>query len=119
MPNEENLIPMNKRSKKEARELGSIGGIKSGQVRAEKRLLKDTIEMLLNNKPTDEMIMDCAEKFGFNPKDLQDVITGGLISRAMSGDPKAFEVLRDTMGQRPVEKQEVKVGELPVIKDDI
>ena len=80
MPNEENLIPMNKRSKKEARELGSIGGIKSGQVRAEKRLLKDTIEMLLNNKPTDEMIMDCAEKFGFNPKDLQDVITGGLIS---------------------------------------
>ena len=119
MPNEENLIPLNKRSQRERKEIARMGAEASNKKQAEKKLLKDTIEMLLSNKPTDEMVSDCAEKFGFNPKDLQDVITGGLIARAMSGDPKAYEVLRDTMGQRPVDKQEVKVGELPVIKDDI
>ena len=117
--NSENLIPLNKRTKTEQRAITQMGGIKSGEVRREKRLLKDTIEMLLNNKPTPEMINECAEKFGFNPKDLQDVITGGLIARAMTGDPKAYEVLRDTMGQRPIEKMETTITELPVIKDDI
>ena len=104
--NSENLIPLNKRTKEQQREIASMGGKKSQQVRREKRLLKDTIEMLLNNKPTPEMINECAEKFGFNPKDLQEVITGGLISRAMSGDPRAYEVLRDTAGQKPVERVE-------------
>ena len=106
VPNEENLIPLNKRTKTEQRAITQMGGIKSGEVRREKRLLKDTIEMLLNNKPTPEMVNECAEKFGFNPKDLQEVITGGLISRAMSGDPRAYEVLRDTAGQKPIDKVE-------------
>lgn len=106
--NIENLKPIKKGelSKEEAKKRGSIGGINSGKAKAEKRLLKDTIEMLLNNKPTPEMINECAEKFGFNPKDLQEVITGGLISRAMSGDPRAYEVLRDTAGQKPVDRVE-------------
>lgn len=104
--NSENLIPLNKRTKTEQRAITQMGGIKSGEVRREKRLLKDTIEMLLNNKPTPEMINECAEKFGFNPKDLQEVITGGLISRAISGDPRAYEVLRDTAGQKPVDRVE-------------
>ncbi len=104
--NSENLIPLNKRTKTEQRAITQMGGIKSGEVRREKRLLKDTIEMLLNSKPTPEMVNECAEKFGFNPKDLQEVITGGLISRAMSGDPRAYEVLRDTAGQKPVDRVE-------------
>ena len=119
MPNEENLIPLNKRSQRERKEIAKMGAEASNKKQAEKKLLKDTIEMLLSNKPTNEMITDCAEKFGFNPKDLQDVITGGLIARAMTGDPKAYEVLRDTMGQRPIEKMETTITELPVIKDDI
>ena len=97
----ENLIPVTQRSKEEARQMSINGGKKSGEVRAQKRLLKDTIEMMLNMKPTPEMIQECAEKFGFNPKDLQEIITGGLIQKAISGDSKAFEVLRDTVGQKP------------------
>lgn len=38
--NEQNLIPMDKRSKEEARELGQRGGIASGQSRSFKALLK-------------------------------------------------------------------------------
>lgn len=103
----DNLIPVTKRTKEEARLISQNGGKKSGKVRAEKRLLKDTILMMLQHKPTPEMIQECSEKFGFNPKDLQDVITGGLMTKAMSGDAKAFEVLRDTAGQKPVDQVEL------------
>jgi len=101
---QENLIPANLRSKDEVRKNSSKGGKKSGEVRREKRLLKDTILMLLSNKPTPDMVNECAAKFGFNPKDLQEVITGGLMAKAMTGDAKAFEVIRDSIGQKPKEE---------------
>ena len=39
-----------------------------------------------------------------------------LIKRAKKQD-KSFEVLRDTMGQKPIER--VETTEVPVIKDDV
>lgn len=106
MAKEDNLKPIRKGqlSKDELKKRQINGGKKSGEVRAQKRLLKDTIEMMLKLQPTPQMVSECAEKFGFNPKDLQDIITGGLINKAMSGDSKAFEVLRDTVGQKPKEE---------------
>ena len=100
----ENLIPLNKRTKEAQREIAKKGAEASNKKQAEKRLLKDTIEMMLKLQPTPQMVNECAEKFGFNPKDLQDIITGGLINKAMSGDSRAFEVLRDTVGQKPKEE---------------
>lgn len=47
MSNIENLIPMSKRSKTEARRLGKKGGIASGKVRREKRTLKDELEIIM------------------------------------------------------------------------
>lgn len=38
-------------------------------------------------------------------------IVKALIARAKKGDVKASEFLRDTIGQKPVEKQEVKTIE--------
>ena len=100
----ENLIPLNKRTKEAQREIARKGAQASNKKQAEKRLLKDTIKMMLALQPTPQMVDECAEKFGFNPKDLQDIITGGLINKAMSGDSRAFEVLRDTVGQKPKEE---------------
>jgi hypothetical protein len=37
----------------------------------------------------------------------QIAITNSLIKRAISGDVKAFEVIRDTIGEKPVVKQEI------------
>lgn len=37
----------------------------------------------------------------------QVAITNSLIKRAISGDVKAFEVIRDTIGEKPVVKQEI------------
>ena len=82
MANEQNLKPV--RSKAEARERGKQGGIASGKARREKKLIKERILERMKEDDWDTMI-------------------DNLISRAMETD-KAFEILRDTIGQKPVEK---------------
>lgn len=88
----ENLIPFTERSKDEVRELNKKGGIKSGEVRREKKLLKELLEeALLTETDTGNKYID---------------ITRALIEQAATGNVKAFEVIRDTMGQKPTEKVE-------------
>ena len=91
---ESNLIPANKRSKKEARENGRKGGIKSGEVRKEKKLLKDILQTILELK--DEAGVD-----------NQTRINIALTKKALAGDVKAFEVIRDTLGQKPKDTLEL------------
>ena len=91
--NEENLIPMNQRSKSEVRELGKKGGIASGKVRQEKKLLKELLEDALSKgTETDNEYIN---------------ITLALIKEANKGNVKAYEVIRDTLGQKPVDKVEL------------
>jgi len=84
MANEQNLKPV--RTKKEARERGRAGGIKSGQVRAERKTFKEELLTLLREK------------------DTQKNISVALVLKALDGDIKAFEVLRDTVGEKPTDK---------------
>lgn len=97
-----NLSPI--QSNEEARKKGSAGGKKSGEARRQKRLLKDTLEAMLEVK----------DKKG---NTMQDAICIALFKRANCGDTKAFEIIRDTIGQKPVEK--VETIEKPIINDDI
>lgn len=48
MANEKNLIPINQRTKSEQREYRSKGGKKSGEVRRQKKKMKETMNMLLS-----------------------------------------------------------------------
>ncbi|MBO6244488.1 MAG: hypothetical protein J6O41_08045 [Clostridia bacterium] len=86
MANKNNLKPV--RTKKEARERGKKGGIKSGEVRRERKTLKDELLLLLSSG------------------DTQNKVSLALIEKALSGDTKAFEVIRDTIGEKAVEKVE-------------
>jgi hypothetical protein len=61
----DNLIPFNERSKKEASESGKVGGVKSGQSRRRKKLIKEYLTILLEMKPN----VDSA------PDDIKDAIT--------------------------------------------
>ena len=47
MANEQNLIPGNKRSQSEARENGRKGGQKSGEIRRQRKAMKEQAELLL------------------------------------------------------------------------
>lgn len=95
MANEQNLRPGEyKFTLEEAKK----GGVASGKARAEKRDLRKALEMLLEKDFTDK-----------NGKTISgtEAVTAKLFEKAMKGDVRAFETLRDTVGQKPVEKLEV------------
>ena len=48
MANEQNLIPWNKRSKEEHREYSRQAGIRSGEVRRQRKAMKEQISLLLS-----------------------------------------------------------------------
>lgn len=78
---------------KEARKNGAKGGKASAKKRREQKTLKEELLLLLDKG------------------DTQEKISLALIQKALNGDTKAFEVIRDTIGQKPTDKQEVKVVE--------
>ena len=89
MANEQNLKPV--KSKKEARERGRKGGLASGEARRKRKTLKEELLLMLSDG------------------DIQQKISLALINEAINGNnagsvTKAFEVIRDTIGERPVEK---------------
>lgn len=84
MANEQNLkngVATQFRSGEEAARNGHKGGIRSGEVRRENKLIKDRI----------------LERMGESD---WDVMIDNLIARAQE-DTKSFETLRDTIGQKP------------------
>lgn len=98
MANEQNLKPNSKRSPKEVRENGAKGGIASGEARRKKRDLKLAIQALLEADIKDKKTGDVMSG--------AEALAVAQFRKAMRGDTKAFEVLRDTSGQKPVEKVE-------------
>lgn len=90
MANEQNLKPFtSNQSREEAVKNGRKGGIRSGEVRRENKLIKDRILERMGESDWDTMI-------------------DNLIGRAMETD-KAFEILRDTVGQKPSEKVDLSI----------
>lgn len=74
------------RSGDEAEKNGKKGGIASGKSRRDRKTLKEELLLLLSQG------------------DTQKSVTVALLEKAMSGDTKAFEVIRDTIGEKPVDK---------------
>ena len=92
MANEQNLHPSEyELSQEEAKK----GGIASGEARRKKRDLRLALEMLLEK--------DFKDKSG-NTISGTEAVTAKLFEKAMKGDVRAFEMIRDTVGQKPVEK---------------
>ena len=104
MSNKATLKPRVISNGEEARELGRKGGKKSGEVRRAKKTLRQELELLL----------ELVDKKG---KTNQEKMSVGLLKKAMKGNVKAFEMIRDTIGQKP--KDVLEITETPKIVDDI
>lgn len=128
MPREDgykNLVPMDQRSKDEARIYGERGGIASGASRRRKRSLKECADLYLSLPPTDRRRWNKIAKQGVAPEDIdnQMAMIIGLTERAIKGDAKAAKVVIDLLGEKP-EKEENQNGMLAdlidgLIEDDL
>jgi hypothetical protein len=95
--NEDNLIPFSERSKEEARMYGKKGGIASGEARRAKRDLRKAMELLLEKEFKDAK---------GSSKSGAELLAFKQFQKALDGDTRAFEVVRDTAGQKPIERIE-------------
>ena len=89
MANENNLKPLNKRTKSEQREIAKKGGIKSGEIRRKRKTLREELIALLETE------------------DYNKKISLAMIKEAVSGNTKAFEVIRDSIGEKVKESLEL------------
>ena len=101
MPNEKNLIPMDRRSQSEARELGRNGGIASGVSRRRKRSLKEAADLYLSLPVSDRKMWNKIARRGVDPDDIdnQMAMIIGLTMAATAGDAKAAKVIVDLLGE--------------------
>ena len=86
----------------------SDAGKKSAEKRAERKTIKEGLLLLLG-----EQLKDKDGKP--SGKTTQDAIIAGLVKRAVSGDTRAFEIIRDTIGEKPVETVNVNTGDFPAL----
>ena len=93
MANEQNLKPQ---AHKLTVEEQSNGGKASGKARRKRKEFKEALKTALT------VVMD-------NNKTVQEIGIEALMDKFMKGDPKVFELIRDTIGEKPTDKQEVKV----------
>ena len=90
MANEQNLRPMNERTKSEQRAIATAGGKASGESRRKRKTLKEELLLMLEDE------------------DVQKSVTTALINQAQKGNVKAYEMIRDTIEEKPVERVETK-----------
>ena len=96
------------RTTTERQELARKAGEASGEARRRKRDIRLALEALLEK--------DITDKHG-NTMSTAEAIAIKQIEKALKGDTKAFEVVRDSAGQKPVEK--VSVGASDEAKNEL
>ena len=100
MANDENLIPLNQRTKNEQRKIAKQGGIASGKARREKSTLKETAKAWLEGKVPNqdlsgyEYAVSCLFKALSSP--------GTTVA--------AFNALRDLTGERPAVQLDANIN---------
>lgn len=110
MPNEQNLIPQ---AHKLTVDEASKGGKASGAARRERKAFREAMLAVLAEPLTDKA--GNPHPSGMN---VQEAMIRGVIKRAINGDPRALAVIRDTIGEKPVEQINVNAPD-PAIMAEI
>lgn len=90
----------------EAREAARRGGKASGEARRRKKTLREELLYLLEQKST-----------GRDGKKhtAQEAMSAALLKQAINGNTKAFELIRDTIGEKPTENVNVSAPDFSAL----
>lgn len=105
MANEQNLRPFTSDQSREAAvKNGRKGGKATAQKNKERKTFREGLLLLLNEPLKDKTGVA-------TDKTTQDAVIAGLVKRAISGDVRAAEFIRDTIGEKPVQDVKVSTGD--------
>ena len=98
--NDENLIPVTKRSKNEARAISRKGGINSGKTRRKKADLKKAINAVLNAGVNSEQLKELLKSFNL-PTTNEYALSLSVVAKGIKkGDAKVLEVVYDIVREK-------------------
>ena len=106
----ENLIPFNKRTEEEQREIRSKGGKASGEARRRKADFRKTLNQLLTTEINSDEWTPLLNSLGLEST-LEAAVNMAMIKEAMSGNVKAYTAIRDTIGQTTKSEEDIKEQE--------
>lgn len=112
MANEQNLTPFrytSDQNREEAARNGHHGGIASGEARRAKKTLRERVKMFGELKVDGKAKRQMME-VGISEEDC-DRFTQAAVSlfqKAMKGDVSAFNAIRDIIGEKPIDRQQVE-----------
>ena len=118
MANIQNLVPpfTSDQSREEASKNGRKGGKASGKARREKVKMRKLVEMFayldVNKDVENKMRMLGIPDEGMLIL-MQSVVA--IFNKANKGDVAAFNAIRDLLGEKPTEKQEISMPSMPNI----
>ena len=109
MPNENNLIPLSKRTKSEQRRIQSEGGKASGASRRRKKLFKQLMNSYLYSEEQNRDNWNELSCDGFKPEEITNkaVIVKRLCDEAKSGDVQAVKLVMAMIGE-DIQHEELK-----------
>lgn len=99
-------------SPKEARENGHKGGKASAQARARIKTFRQIGQFMLSCQPKPELLAKLKSLYPDVCDDwtLKDIIFHAQTHKALMGDTRAFEAVRDTIGEVVESKQNVELS---------
>lgn len=100
--NDENLIPMSERSKNEVRAIAAKGGRNSGETRRKKANMRERLLEILDMPLKKGKIQGFDNVEDSQGKNItaQDAILLVALKKALKGDMRAIDFLRDTSGNK-------------------
>ena len=95
-----NLVEYKKGDTTDKAKNGRLGGIKSGESKRRMKTFREELQALLEAE---------IKNAKGESTTVQTNINSALILKAAKGDVRAYEVIRDTLGQKPKDEKEVVV----------
>ena len=103
----DNLKSLADRTTEEQRIIAKSGGIKSGEVRREKKIITETLEMLLNTTIQDNEIKDQLRARGVTEHTELKAMCLGMVTEARR-NPTAFKEIMERIEGKVTEKKEIE-----------
>lgn len=105
-----NLKPFDERTESERQEIARKGGVASGEARRRKKEMRNLANILLDApaNPNNKRLKKAFDDLGVSEEDRTKAmeLLMAQLRKGVNGDTKAAEFVRDTAGQKPVEKVE-------------
>lgn len=120
--NNENLIPLNKRTQRERKEIARKGAIATNKKKAEQKTYRDMAKAMLSATITDENILNELKAYGLSETDVKAYTLLGMIKASGNGSHNAFDRLMMLVGeetQTTTSEQEKQANLLKAIQEAV